>query len=73
MKTFGQAGAGLFVAPAAIETQVRELYKVTRVGQPKGITERFYAISIERKLKHPAVVMISATARDQVFAAQAGE
>ena len=68
MKTFGQAGAGLFVAPAAIESQVRELYKVTRVGQPKAITERFYAISIERRLKHPAVVAISAAARDKVFA-----
>jgi LysR family transcriptional activator of nhaA len=68
LKTFGQAGAGLFVAPDAIEKEVREHYKVTAVGRTDAVTERFYAISVERKLKHPAVVMISEAARDKLFA-----
>lgn len=73
MKTFGQAGAGLLFAPTAIETEVRDLYKVSRVGVAKGVTERFYAISVERRLKHPAVVTISEAARDKLFAPRTDE
>jgi LysR family transcriptional regulator, transcriptional activator of nhaA len=69
MKTFGQAGAGIFAAPSAIAKEVRETYSVTPLGQPASVTERFYAISVERKLKHPAVVLITEAARDTLFAA----
>ncbi len=68
MMTFGQARAGLFAAPSAIEQQVREHYKVSVVGRTNDVVERFYAISVERKLKHPAVVAISEAARDKLFA-----
>ena len=68
MKTFGQQGAGLFFAPDAIEKEVRDHYKVAVVGRIDSIVERFYAISIERKLKHPAVVAISDAARAKLFA-----
>jgi LysR family transcriptional activator of nhaA len=37
------------------------------VGRVESIRERFYAISLERKLKHPAVVAITAAAREQLF------
>ena len=67
MKTFGQAGAGIFAAPAAIEKEVREHYKVGVIGHVDSVTERFYAISIERKLKHPAVIAIREAARDSLF------
>lgn len=67
MKTFGAAGAGLFAAPSVIEKEVREHYKVSVVGRIAAITEQFYAVSIERKLKHPAVVVISETARQELF------
>jgi LysR family transcriptional activator of nhaA len=67
LKVFGQAGAGLFVAPAAIEKEVREHYRVVPLGTLDPVVERFYAISVERKLKHPAVVAISEAAREQVF------
>lgn len=73
MKTFGQAGAGLLFAPTAIEAEVRDLYKMSRIGVAKGVTERFYAISVERKLKHPAVVTISEAARDKLFASRTDE
>ena len=68
MKTFGQAGAGIFAAPSAIEKEVREHYKVGVIGRVDSVTERFYAISVERKLKHPAVVAIREAARDRLFA-----
>jgi LysR family transcriptional activator of nhaA len=68
MKTFGQAGAGVFAAPSAIEKEIREHYKVVTIGRIDSIVERFYAISVERKLKHPAVVTISEAAREKLFA-----
>jgi LysR family transcriptional activator of nhaA len=70
MKTFGQAGAGLFVAPAAIEAEIGEHYKVAVIGRLDTIVERYYAISVERKLRHPAVVAISEAARVTLFAAE---
>jgi LysR family transcriptional regulator, transcriptional activator of nhaA len=70
MKTFGQAGAGLFAAPGAIADQIRRHYHVVELGRIESIVERFYAISVERKLKHPAVVAISEAARQELFAAE---
>jgi len=65
--TFGQGGAGIFAAPSAIEKEVRSHYRVNIVGRVGSIVERFYAISVERKLKHPAVVAISEAARSDLF------
>ncbi|MBF8258443.1 MAG: nhaR [Actinobacteria bacterium] len=63
LKAFGQEGHGLFAAPSLIESEVRRQYRVHVIGRLESIRERFYAISIERKLKHPAVVAISEAAR----------
>lgn len=63
MKTFGEAGVGVFPAASAIEDEVCAQYRVKIVGRVPDARERFYAISIERRLKHPAVVAISARAR----------
>ncbi len=67
LKVFGQAGEGLFAAPTAIEAQVSAQYSVQEVGKISQVKERFYAISVERRLKHPAVVAISNAARSQLF------
>ena len=67
LMAFGQAGMGLFPAPSAIERQVRSQYGVVVVGRLDAVCERFYAISGERRLKHPAVVAISEAARQRVF------
>ena len=67
MKTFGQAGAGIFAAPSAIEGEIRDHYKVVTIGQIDSVTERFYAISVERKVKHPAVLAICEAARTHLF------
>ena len=67
MKTFGGAGAGLFVAPSAIEAEVNSHYGVQVVGRINGMTESFYAISVERRLKHPAVMVLRESARDDLF------
>ena len=66
LKVFGQSGAGLFAVPSAIDAEVRRGYGVRLVGRVE-IRERFYAITVERKLKHPAVVAISEAARRKLF------
>lgn len=68
MKAFGQAGVGVFVAPSAIEEEICTMYRSTVIGRSESITEHYYAISPERKLRHPAVVEITETARAQLFA-----
>ena len=67
LNTFGQAGIGVFAAPSAIEKEVRQYYRVSPIGRLEGVVERFYAISVERRLKHPAVLAISETARTELF------
>ncbi|SBT09398.1 Transcriptional regulator, LysR family [Candidatus Accumulibacter aalborgensis] len=68
LKSFGQAGAGLFVAPTAIAAYVTDQYRVSAVGRIDSISEQLYAITTERRLSHPAIVAIIQVARDEVFA-----
>lgn len=64
VKFFGQAGHGIFCTPTTIEEHVLKQYNVAVVGRTEQITERFYAISPERKLKHPSVAKVVASAVD---------
>jgi LysR family transcriptional activator of nhaA len=68
LNAFGQRGDGIFMAPTVIADEIRRQYQVSVVGQTKEVMYRFYAISIERILTHPAVVAISTAARHQLFA-----
>jgi LysR family transcriptional activator of nhaA len=63
LATFGQAGLAVFPVPAILEEQFRRFYRLERIGRAEGVRARYYAISVERKLKHPAVVAISERAR----------
>lgn len=54
-KYFGQAGYGIFCAPTIIEKHVIEQFGVELIGSTTDVTERYYLISPERKVKHPAV------------------
>lgn len=67
LKSVGQSGNGLFVAPTAIEAEVGRQYQVEPVGRVTEVVERFYGISIERKIKHPAVSAIVETTRHHLF------
>lgn len=67
LKSFGEAGIGLFPAASVIERDVCRQFGVQVVGRLEQVRERFYAISVEKKLKHPAVVAISENARQQLF------
>lgn len=66
LKTFGQAGDGLFIVPTVIESEVSVQYRVQCVGRIPEIRSRFYAISAERKLKNPAVTAILEAANSRI-------
>jgi LysR family transcriptional activator of nhaA len=68
MKAFGQEGAGIFIAPSAIEKEVEAQYRVACIGRTDEVQEIFYAISVERRVTHPVVTTIMETARESLFA-----
>jgi len=67
MKTFGRSGTGVFIAPSPIAGEVKKQYGVVAIGQTDELREQFYAISVERKISHPAVAAITETAREWLF------
>lgn len=67
LKTFGQAGAGLFLASTVIQKEICRQFKVRCLGRLEAIKERFYAIMPERRTKHPAIVAITKEARQELF------
>lgn len=67
MKCFGRSGFGIFFMPTIIEDEVIQSYKVEKIGQLSDIKQKFYAISAERKVTHPAVSAICHSARDETF------
>ena len=67
MKAFAQGGLGPFPAPTAISAEIEAMYQVRQIGVASGVREAYYAISPERKLKHPAILEITRLARDDLF------
>ena len=67
MKAFGQNNHGIFAVPSVIEEDVKRKYQVEIVGRTDAVCERFYAISYQRIIKHPAVTAITQTARRDFF------
>lgn len=55
LNTFGRNGLGLFPAPSALSKDVEEQFGAVPVGEMSKVREQFYAISNERKIKHPAI------------------
>jgi LysR family transcriptional regulator, transcriptional activator of nhaA len=74
LEEFGGDGLGIFAAPTVVEREVEAQYGVQLLGRTEEVRERFHAITVERRLKHPAVVAISDAARHGLFggAARAG-
>ena len=67
LKAFGEAGAGIFPAPVAIETQLEYTYHVQLIGPAGPLKETYYAISPERVLRQAAVRHITEKAREQLL------
>jgi len=67
LRAFGDAGTAIFPVPSVFERQIKRQDKVRRLGSTEEVRTHFFAISTERKLRHPAVVAICESARKQLF------
>jgi LysR family transcriptional regulator, transcriptional activator of nhaA len=67
LQTFAAAGHGLFAAPTVVAREVCRRFNVRCIGKVPDLRERFFAISVERRLKHPALVAICERARGDLF------
>jgi LysR family transcriptional activator of nhaA len=72
MHAFGSAGAGVFPVPMTREVAAALPAGLHKLGETQDVRERFFAISVERRLSHPAVVAISEAARLNLFGRSAG-
>lgn len=69
LSTFAEAGLGVFAAADAIANETGLARGLRRVGALKPLRARYYAITVERRLDHPAVSLIAGVAREKLFAA----
>ena len=67
MYAFGEDGRGFFPAPTVFEEEFRHRYNVHVVGRNKTVRQQFYAISVDQRLHHPAVLAIVRAARQDLF------
>lgn len=67
MNTFAHHGLGLFPASGALEAEAKSEFGAVPVGELSGVREQFYAISNERKIKHPAVEAILNASHGAIF------
>jgi len=67
LKSFGQAGHGIFPGATVMEREIKRQYRVEVLGRIPSLKQRFYAITVERKLKHPAVVAIFEAAQKKLL------
>ena len=67
LKVFGESGLGIFPAPLTMAESIFKMYGAKIIGTVKEISESYYAISSERKLKHPSVTQITKYARNTIF------
>jgi LysR family transcriptional activator of nhaA len=67
LKVFGQSALGFFPAATVIRDEVIRQYQVRCIGALEGVRERYYAISMQRRLKDPTIVAMTSEAREKMF------
>ena len=68
LQALGQRGLGLFAAPSVAADAIKKQHGVRALGALTAVKERFYAITVARKISHPAAAAISTAARSELFA-----
>jgi LysR family transcriptional activator of nhaA len=68
LKALGAEGHGIFCAPSTVAREVAAMYGLAPIGETREIIERFYAITVERRIKNEVVGAISEVARTRLFA-----
>ncbi len=66
-RTFGEAGLGVFAMPSVVRKDIERRFQVKCISEIDELRQRFYAISIERKIRHPAVIAIREAAKARLF------
>lgn len=56
LKTFGANGMGVFPAAEIVHDELVARYQVRQIGRCRGVSERFYAITAEKRVAHPLVL-----------------
>ncbi len=72
IKVFGQQGLGCFAGPTAIEREIMRQYQVGIVGRIDSVREQFFAITMERKFHHPAVIALANAAKSDLLKPRKG-
>lgn len=67
LKAFGKAGEGIFFMPSIIEKQVMRDYNVKVIGTINEVSEMYYAITLHRRISHPAINAIYQAATRRMF------
>jgi LysR family transcriptional activator of nhaA len=67
-REWGEAGLGIFPIPDVVVKDILRRWDLQIVGQAPDLKQSFYAISVERKIRHPAVLAICEAARKSIFA-----
>ena len=61
-----------FLCLRSSQSKLKQQDSLRRIGRTEEVQCRFFAISAERKVKHPAVVAICDTARRDLFDVKLG-
>ncbi len=60
LNTFGRGGLGIFPAPLVLAEQIESQLNARVLGPMSGVSEQIYAISNERRIRHPAIEVLCA-------------
>lgn len=69
LTAMGQAGEGIFAAPSIIKDEVMRQHRVVPIAELDDVRERFYAITVERRIGNPALRALTDRARTELFGA----
>ena len=67
---FGRRGAGIFIGPTVLSNEIEGQYGARALGVAAGLEDEFFAISVERRIRHPCVIVITEAARSDFLAAR---
>lgn len=67
LTVFGQDGHGVFPGLTALSKAIERQYGVVPIGQADGVRDRFYVVTLQRKLENPVIARLTEHARREIF------
>jgi LysR family transcriptional activator of nhaA len=62
---FGKSGSGIFAVPSIVEKDIRRQHDLARVGRVEEVRRELFAVGLQGRFDHPAVVALIARARGE--------